>query len=440
MICIGIQYIPQLLTDYRTKLGDTEWYLVCLHSGRRFFHNPTAQKSYWNAPTQSVQDAYDELETDTIIKLVAKARGLRLEQFKERMEHDEHEITDDSEKPNTKQQKIVIVDADDEDDDNEVDESEDDQIEQEEEEEEIQSEASSPGQDLAWIYENNDDEDDIDNLDLLAEPETLNANTNDSYHDPFVDPRELSSNKQNNLGQYDSKSVALFEQMLDDPQYKVDPFSTWDREYPKFVDDLRYDELDKINDRKQVFDDWAGKEIKRRKKGKTNQSASDSQLSTSSAVSVPNTTFSVNTKDPSIQFLYFVFQNFKKKKHPYYIDFKRKFRSDPKFSEYPIDKLTDKEKESLFRGLAVWAKKEDKNERKAAVMTVLQNYLDAQVKKLTLESKDTAQDFMHLRKTIVERLLQKSSLPEEILRQPKFYAVNQKSLIETIDEFVHANR
>lgn len=457
---------------------------------------PTPQKSYWNAPTQKVQDAYDALSTDEIVKLVAQARGLNLEEYKEkdggsengenRSEKDGNEkaygsVYEEQSEEKVIERRIEIVDAESGDEDQEGDDGNEDEEENEEEEDvEMESPVSSPEQDLAWIYENDDDdegngsdsnnenedeEEDVE--DIFAEPETLNTSTPSTYHDPY-DNSSNSNNKSAELST-SSKSFSIFTQMLNDPQHKVNPFSTWDREYHKFVDDLRYGELDSLGERKMAFERWSVEEIKKRNERSTgntskseystknekttSETAEDSAQEQEERLHDPEpgskpTPFSINTSDPSIQFLSYVLQNFKKKKHPYYIDFKRKFRQDPEFSAPPLDKLSDKEKENLFRGMAVWAKRESKEERKGVVVGVLKSYVDKCVEK-EMERMASGGDgngngdngdlWEEARKRVVKRLLNKSQLPVEILREPKFYALNQKQLEETIDEFVKEN-
>lgn len=366
---------------------------------------------------------------------MAQARGLRLDDYKDTP--DNESIEEAVESPETQQdpptttnlpqeRRIEIVDAEEDDVDEQQEESEDEQ--EDADEGEIHSEASSPGQDLSWIYAKEDDED-FDEEDIFAEPETLidTEEVQGSYNDPYADGDKV------NAAGPSPNAIKAFKEMLSDYKYKVNPFSTWEREYPKFVNDLRYDELETTSERRQVFDEWTAEEIQRRRAGYKAETTEDSaaidvhaQVEDKAKGSV-NTSFEVNTSEPICQFLWYVFQNFKKKKHPYYIDFKRKFRNDPGFTAPPIDRLPDKDKESLFRSFAVWAKKDDKEERKAAVRSILASYVDAGV--------DGGQE----KQLLLDKLKYKNDLPIEVLREPKFYALSAKHLMETIDQFVKDN-
>ena len=57
---------------------------------------------------------------------------------------------------------------------------------------------------------------------------------------------------------------------------QVTPFSRWERELPKLVDDTRYKAIDKPKDRRQIFDDFCknvAEEQKRSKERKEQQAA-----------------------------------------------------------------------------------------------------------------------------------------------------------------------
>ena len=57
---------------------------------------------------------------------------------------------------------------------------------------------------------------------------------------------------------------------------QVTPFSRWERELPKLVNDARYKAIDKPKDRRQIFDDFCknvAEEQKRSKERKEQQAA-----------------------------------------------------------------------------------------------------------------------------------------------------------------------
>lgn len=52
-----------------------------------------------------------------------------------------------------------------------------------------------------------------------------------------------------------------FMQLLDDNYPPLNPYSEWDLEYPKIIDDDRYGVYDTMRERKEAFDAWATQKI-----------------------------------------------------------------------------------------------------------------------------------------------------------------------------------
>lgn len=108
--------------------------------------------------------------------------------------------------------------------------------------------------------------------------------------------------------------------MLDD--YKINPYSTWDAEMPRIVEDNRYVLVTTTKRRKDVFTEWCKNRIAEIKAEKARQ----------------------KKVDPKIPFWAFLKENASAKL--YWPEFKRKFR---KVSEMKDTKLADKEKEKMYR-------------------------------------------------------------------------------------------
>lgn len=187
---------------FKLDLDLEPWVLVFLRSGRWFAHNKETKQSVWKAPPE-VQAAIDKVESDDLLILIAKARGLKLK--------DDKKKTPEPAPAAPEKQRIVIVDEDEDDINAEIEDSDDDAAQQIAEEEP----ESSEGEDLAWLDEDVPSDDDMD-------PET---------------------------------KALQFGEMLAD--HHVNPYNEWDLEYPKVVDDDRYTLYETSKDRKAAFDLWA---------------------------------------------------------------------------------------------------------------------------------------------------------------------------------------
>lgn len=108
--------------------------------------------------------------------------------------------------------------------------------------------------------------------------------------------------------------------MLND--YDVNPYSMWESELPKFVDDHRYTILPTTHDRKTVFTTWCKDRIAAIKAEK----AAQKQI------------------DPRIPFWNFLKSNVNPKY--YWTEFKRKHRKDPVMKD---SKLLDRDREKMYR-------------------------------------------------------------------------------------------
>ncbi|CAN6666151.1 hypothetical protein TRVA0_037S01420 [Trichomonascus vanleenenianus] len=112
-----------------------------------------------------------------------------------------------------------------------------------------------------------------------------------------------------------------FGEMLN--EHSISPLSTWQLEMNKLVNDPRYDLFSSLQQRQIAFDAWATQKIAATKKP-SNDAA---------------------TSSPEQKFAEFIVSEYTPK-FKFYLDFKRRLRKDPRFSESP---LTDREKETLFR-------------------------------------------------------------------------------------------
>lgn len=192
---------------FKLDLDLEPWVLVFLRSGRWFAHNKETKQSVWTAPPE-VQAAIDQVESDDLLVLIAKARGLKLKADKKKPQAAAAEPAPASV---PEKQRVVIVDEEEDDIDAEIEDSDDAVAEQADADESD----SSEGEDLAWLDDAVPSDDDLDS---------------------------------------DTKALQFREMLFD---HHVNPYNEWDLEYPKVVDDERYSLYETSKDRKAAFDLWA---------------------------------------------------------------------------------------------------------------------------------------------------------------------------------------
>lgn len=131
---------------------------------------------------------------------------------------------------------------------------------------------------------------------------------------------------------------ASFEAMLE--EFSVNPYGVWSTELNKVIEDDRYEIYDSNAKREEAFDLWAKTKI------------DSQQVVQATEQSIEGSPGNPQSSDPVAQFLLFVKDNYTSKQ--FYIDFKRKNRKKPEFSE---SELSDKDKETLYREFSVIMKK-----------------------------------------------------------------------------------
>lgn len=103
---------------------------------------------------------------------------------------------------------------------------------------------------------------------------------------------------------------------------QINPYSTWESEYPKLVEDDRYTVLSTTKHRREVFTTWCRDHIAELKLEKAKE----------------------RKIDPRVSFWNFLTAHATPKL--YWAEFKRKFRKEPEMKDL---KVTDKEREKMYR-------------------------------------------------------------------------------------------
>lgn len=184
------------------------WVLVFCKSGRRFVHNTSTAKSFWIAPDEEVQDAVDRLDVNRVIELIARARGLKLENDVPgtAIKQETNEQVDKGETVIIGNKQVQIVEESEE-------YEEDEENEEDEEQEKTVSESSDEELNQEWLQSDEEDE---------------------------LSPTE--------------KSRVFFELF---ESANVDPYSTWSIELNKVLNDDRYEIYDNFKTREEAFDEWS---------------------------------------------------------------------------------------------------------------------------------------------------------------------------------------
>ncbi|KAK9457369.1 hypothetical protein V1511DRAFT_485965 [Dipodascopsis uninucleata] len=331
------------ITRLMRPLPIAPWFIVVTNHGRPFVYNQETKESKW-LPPPNVQVALDEMDREELILMIARCRGLKTGRSGTRLlvkrqpggasanessvlsvhestgthtqnTQDEEEIdesefmmppdSDDDSVPHPiiRQRNRSVSDNDDDDDDDDEEEEEEEEEENQSSEEDEDDSEEEVDSDLEAAIEFNEDDIEYQINALLAEDPNLQAEAE-------VEEEEIPY----------AERVKSFKEMLFD--LNVNPYSPWETEMHKLVDDPRYILFHTMADRRVLFDEWSRDRIAELKALKQNEPK----------------------LDPKEQFLEFL-RSYATPKL-FYLEFKRKYRKDPSFRDSP---LTDREKEKLYR-------------------------------------------------------------------------------------------
>ncbi|KAF3907939.1 hypothetical protein ABW21_db0205226 [Orbilia brochopaga] len=286
------------------------WLFVTTKKGNTFIHNPETKESLWTAP-DNLKDAIEGMVKLSLEEERERERIRRRQSALDRQRREEEEALaneqdfdepadysepgqnegDGASSHGVKRQLSAAAEGD-EDDDEYYDD--DDEFDEEHDEKRMRLEEGGPVEftedDIAWqlgaITEDYGlDEEDLEGDDMAPDDGAL-----------------------------------LFKDLLDDLQ--INPYSTWDSEMPKLVEDGRYTALPTTKMRKQVFSDWCQERIAVLKAAKAKEVK----------------------QDPRVAYLEFLELNATPKL--YWPEFKRKFKKEPAMKDV---KVTDKDREKYYR-------------------------------------------------------------------------------------------
>ncbi|KAK6538968.1 hypothetical protein TWF694_010517 [Orbilia ellipsospora] len=289
------------------------WLFVTTKKGNTFIHNPETKESLWTAP-DDLKDAIESMEKLTLGEEKERERVRRRQSALEKQRQEQEDAMADQEEfgdaegyeyddeperdvgaPSTtgvKRQASAATEEDGGEDDYYDDE---DDFDEEHDEKRMRLEEGGPveftEEDIAW------------QLGAMAEEYGLGEEDMEGNDDLAPEDGAL-----------------LFKDLLND--LGINPYSTWESEMPKLVDDGRYTALPTTKMRKQVFGDWCQERIAVLKAEKEKEVK----------------------KDPRIAYLSFIELNATPKL--YWPEFKRKYKREPAMKDL---KVSDKDREKYYR-------------------------------------------------------------------------------------------
>jgi len=330
-------------------LPNTSYLLVFTTKGSHFFYNKDTKESHWRINDEEVNKQVSKIEKDNLLLLVAKSRGLKLnDDIDKKLRND---LTPKKSEPelhlkqqhNAEQEIEIISDEgnapdveskekkgmplisgyssseDDSDDEKEIPESHERENKKEDETNAIVLDSQA--------YTN---EGDIETETQVAEEDPAESSEEENAIN-LEDLEGLSSDEEQTNDPHLSEKIFL--QLLQESD--LNPFSPWETESLKIINDPRFHEIDNNRDRKKIYDDWTTTVIQERK---AQQAQNDAEST------------DVIKEDPFVEFIKFL--ETRDKLDWLYVDFKKKWKKELKKL-----KLADKEKEKTYKEYIIYHKK-----------------------------------------------------------------------------------
>ncbi|GMM36828.1 hypothetical protein DASC09_041530 [Saccharomycopsis crataegensis] len=382
-----------MLPKFKVDLEGSDWSLVITSTGHRFYHNKVTNQSVWNYPNDDVGRLVHQLDRKEILVLIAKARGLKV--FDKSQTGIQEKKKDVSKKEDAEQilaqKSEEVTNAHNENRDKVAATPQPAVNSEKEEKSETQK-----GIGLLSGYASSDDSDDSDDdsddsdddnekSDDEAEPATIDLEAQDESSSEYETGSESESDSDVENGinldelddisddeiEDDSKSldpskIQNFIELLQ--EFQLNPYNAWESESQKIFSDPRFLNIELDSQRKEIFNKWCTITLSatNNKAGitDTNTVVGNDEKTQESLDFLRSPEVSENSV---VQYLDFLTRNFKANK--LYIDFKRRHRSSPGFSDVSF---TDKDRERLYVEFST-LKKKPVGERRKLVNNFLIN-------------------------------------------------------------------
>lgn len=315
------------------------WLLIFLRSGKHFFYNKETKLSAWEAPDHVDDFLYNHVDQNLVLVLLARARGLR------KKDDVYWRVGED-----TLHQRVRPSGAE------SAKPFETESARKEDDKREAESAAvkeTSPTNNTKietvaapTVPETHES----DSEEFSSSDESEGENNGIDFSALLSDDEGEEEEIKEDVGPSDS-AITTFKELLNG--HNVNPFSTWDKELQKVVEDDRYEVLETRLDRENVFTEWAKDVIRQRKEAKEAEAADDDELEVDISAAE--------------EFVMLLKDTFKKGK--FYVEYRRKNKGDERFKEIH---LTDKEREFVYRAYSKVAATK-KKERVSAFKKLLED-------------------------------------------------------------------
>ncbi|KAK6354905.1 hypothetical protein TWF696_004036 [Orbilia brochopaga] len=283
------------------------WLFVTTKKGNTFIHNPETKESLWTAP-DNLKDAIESMEKLSLEEERERERIRRRQSALERQRREEEETFADEQEYNELAEY------------SDPEENEGDGVSSHGVKRQLSAATDEGDEEYYDDDEEFDEEHDEKRMRLEGGPVEFTEDDIAWQLGAMAEDYGLGEEDLEGEDMAPDDGALLFKDLLNDLQ--INPYSTWDSEMPKMVEDGRYTALPTTKLRKQVFSDWCQERIAELKAAKEKEVK----------------------RDPRVAYLEFLELNATPKL--YWPEFKRKYKKEPAMKDL---KVTDKDREKYYR-------------------------------------------------------------------------------------------
>ncbi|KAG2219365.1 hypothetical protein INT45_006073 [Circinella minor] len=238
---------PKSKKKIKKPIPGTDWLVVQTPDGLEFyFHKPT-KKSVWEIP-EELKEPIEKMKQEALEK-EQKEKEQRLEEQRKEQERLKEELEKEKLEREQQQQNLKRKAEEEQvDEDNLKRVKHDDDKEEEGEGEPEATEMTE--EDLLFQLEGMDPTE-LEAMGLLPPPQEEQEQVPEQ---PLIQQQQQQQQQPSESQMAEEERVELFTQMLSEKE--ISPFSTWERELPKLINDERYNLIQPLSKRKNLFDNF----------------------------------------------------------------------------------------------------------------------------------------------------------------------------------------
>ncbi|CAM9023363.1 unnamed protein product [Wickerhamomyces anomalus] len=354
------------------KVTGTDWVLVFTNKGTHFFYNKTTKESHWRVEDAELNNSMEEIEKDNLLLLIAKSRGLKLDDdVEEKLQHElkpKEEFVEEPGQDDNDLIKSLVGDREESADQAVIksttplvsgysssDDDSDDEVEEE------NGDEGEKGQQINVDPKDGSIENDINQIEHITDDEETQLKDGESSEEEnafdLADLEGLSSDEEEKASAQESE--LRFLQLLQESS--LNPYSPWELE--------------------RIYDQWASAAVQQREINALAQETAEEAEA---------------EEEPLVEYIKFLET---KELERLYVDFKKKWKKQLKklklgdkdkekiYKEYIIyNKKSEDEKAGIFKSFLMGAKIFKKNVQEASDLSILQQFDDNKVKDLDSSS------------------------------------------------------